>query len=171
MLLKSCFVLSGLLAASVLGETFSPSAVTIAPAATSGLSAMVTNSAQGPFDGSKITHPNSTSFDWWYFEVVSSDHQQAFLVLFGVRTGNSYLDGVDNNNSVGIGGRFPNGTTFFRTIPAGDAVIQTQGQGSSGLFENTGCRWNGTADMRSYTVHLNTTEGIEGTMTFESVCY
>lgn len=37
-----------------------------------------------PLDGVYITEPNATSYEWWYFDVVSLDHRSSAVFVTSV---------------------------------------------------------------------------------------
>jgi hypothetical protein len=108
-------------------------------------------------DGPQLSAVNSSSFDWWYFDAVSSDAQVAISVIFftSVNTGFPLLTSSSNATSIVISYRFANGTLGFIPLFASDAVIKTTGQGSSGVFTGTGVSWKGTSDLSDYCVELD----------------
>jgi hypothetical protein len=55
---------------------------TIPPAVVNGSSNAIFTSTSDGLDGPKITPVNSTSWDWWYFDVVSGDAQSSAVIVF-----------------------------------------------------------------------------------------
>lgn len=72
--------------------------------------------------------------------------------------------------AVDIDATFPNGTTVGAVGVASSAVVTIQGQGSSGVYVDTGANWTGTPDLSFYTITLDSPESeISGKVTFKSV--
>jgi hypothetical protein len=140
---------------------------------TNGPATVVTNSLQGPFDGPKFDFINDTVYQWWYFDVVSSDLKSSITVEFSV--GSNLALGFGNASEVltyvGVDGKFPNGTLFsIPAIPAENITIQTVGQGSSGVWHGSGCSWSGTPDLSEYSLTFDAPEfGVQGSIFLESV--
>lgn len=134
---------------------------------------VVTHSLQGPFDGPKFDFFNSTVYQWWYFDVVSSNLDSSVAVEFQV--GSELALGLGNLSEVltyvSVSGKFPNGTLFdVGAIPADNITIQTVGQGSSGVWVDSGCSWTGTPDLSQYSLTLNAPAfGVHGTILLNSV--
>lgn len=59
---------------------FAPTEI-IPPAVVNGSSSAIFTSTSDGLDGPKITPVNSTSWDWWYFDVVSADAQSSAVLL------------------------------------------------------------------------------------------
>ncbi|RDW86501.1 uncharacterized protein DSM5745_03143 [Aspergillus mulundensis] len=137
------------------------------------------------FDAPKVHPVNATTYDWWYFDAVQQpvqgdDGSQAqahvaftFYTLgsdsFEVLTG-QFPNGLPSGNMVQITLAWPNGTIDLPIdLPAGDAIIFVEGDGSSGNFTGTGCSWKGTQDLSAYVVHINVPEHeINGTLYIRS---
>ncbi|KAH8706047.1 hypothetical protein BGW36DRAFT_354426 [Talaromyces proteolyticus] len=134
---------------------------------------VVVSSLEGPIDGPKFDYINSTVYQWWYFDVVSSDLESCLTVQFNI--GSELALGFGNASEilpyVAINGKFPNGTLFdMASVPATNITIQTIGQGSSGVWEGTGCSWEGTPDLSEYVLTLNAPEqGIQGSVYLKSI--
>ena len=134
---------------------------TIPPTVQPGASCMQTRSNQGPFDGPKLDFINATSFDFWYFDVAGHDGTASIVLAF--YTASSYALGAsptpptptDNINFITVYGSFPNGTLFYTQVEAGDAIVTTEGDGSSGNWTGTGVGWVGTSDLSSWAVTID----------------
>ena len=114
-------------------------------------------SAHDGLDGPKLSTINSTSFDWWYFDAVSPDAQLAISVIFftSVSTGFPLLLSPTNVTSTAIFYTFANGTNGVEYFYASDAIIETSYQGSSGVFTGSGTNWNGSPDLSTYRITLD----------------
>lgn len=134
---------------------------------------VVTHSLQGPLDGPKFDFINSTVYQWWYFDVVSSDLESSITIEFQV--GSDLALGFGNlteiSTVVSVDGKFPNGTLFnIPAIPAENITIYTVGQGSTGVWSGSGCSWTGTPDLSQYSLNLDAAEfGVQGTVLLTSV--
>jgi hypothetical protein len=127
---------------------------------------------QGPFDGPKFDFFNDTVYQWWYFDVVSSILDSSVTVEFQVGSALALgLGSPEILTYVSVTGKLPNGTLFdIASIPANNITIQTVGQGSSGIWNGSGCSWTGTPDLSKYSLTLNAPEfGIQGTISLTSV--
>lgn len=133
-------------------------------------------SGASAFDGPKLTNEvNGTSFDWWYFDAVSSDSQAAVVIVFYLTTSIAFpfvLPGAVL--SVDIFATYPDGTQVFfpENDPPifGSANIVTNGDGASGTWDGTGFSFEGAPDLSSYTVTIDSPIlGISGTLQLNSV--
>jgi hypothetical protein len=137
-------------------------------------STILTNSLQSPLDGVKFDFINGTSYQWWYFDVVSYDLQSSITFTF-------YIGSFDVPNSdpseiptfVGVDGILPNGQLFsIPVIPVTDITINTVGQGSTSLWEGSAssCGWIGSPDLSMYEITIAAPEyGVQGSLTLNSV--
>ena len=141
-----------------------------------GASSMQTNSRQGPLDGPKLDFINASSFDWWYFDVVSYSNKASIVLVF--ESASSFARGdttelpspTEKINTVSISGSFPNGTLFRTETVSGDAIVTTVGDGSSGNWTGTGAGWVGTPDLSSWTVTFDAPHlGFKGEIKIKSV--
>ncbi|KAL4906209.1 hypothetical protein BDW74DRAFT_177229 [Aspergillus multicolor] len=144
-----------------------------------------TSDADG-FDAPKVHPVNATTYDWWYFDAVQQPVPgddgspiQAHVAFtfytlgsdsFEVLTG-QFPNGLPSGNMVQITFAWPNGTVDLPVdLPAGDAIITVEGDGSSGNFTGTGCSWKGTPDMSAYVVNINVPEHqLNGSLYIKSV--
>jgi hypothetical protein len=150
------------LAACVHATIYSTHTYTIPSTVQSGASSMQTRSNQGPFDRPKLDFINATSFDWWYFDVAGYDRRAS--IVFAFYTASLYSLGAsptpptptEGINFVSVYGSFPNGTLFSTQVNAGDVIVTTVGEGSSGNWTGSGVGWVGTPDLSSWTVTIDT---------------
>ncbi|KAL4741689.1 hypothetical protein BDV11DRAFT_203396 [Aspergillus similis] len=131
-------------------------------------------SGRDGFDAPKVHPINATTYDWWWFDAIqqpvpTEDGGQAqphIVIIFYTLGSDSFEvlteqfpNGLPSGNIVQITLAWPNGTIENPiALPAGDAIITVEGDGSSGDFAGTGCSWVGTPDMSSYVVHLDVPE-------------
>ena len=128
-------------------------------------------------DGPKVTPSiNATTYDWWYFDALSSDASMGIVVVFYLSTDLGFpFVPPGSALSVDIFATFEDGSLVFlplSDIPgdAGSATITTNGDGASGVWEGTGFQFQGAPDLSSYTVTIdNPTLGISGTLDLKSV--
>ncbi|ROV95955.1 hypothetical protein VMCG_07980 [Cytospora schulzeri] len=126
-------------------------------------------------DGPKLFGPaNDTSYDWWYFDAVSTSTNASVVVVFY----NSGPDGFINTYeggplSVQIAGAFPNGTQYSLVVPATGAVIKTGPGGIILDFEDSGFSFVGSNVKNSevtYTITIDSPDiGLQGTITWTSL--
>ena len=128
-------------------------------------------------DGPKVQPNNATSFDWWYFDAVSEDSLSSVVIVFYLSTDLGFpfllpLSAI----SVDIFVSFDDGTLLFfplNDLPStdGEAIVVTDGDGSSGYWKSTGFQWTGTSNMSQYVVTIDSPVlGITGSLTLNSVC-
>jgi hypothetical protein len=125
------------------------------------------------FDGPKIDFVNGTSFDWWYFDAVSSDGTYQLTVTFytTVATTLGFATGFGTTNFVSFTAMYPNGTEYQQFGFAGPAIISNGFFGIQGNWTGTGFTFQGTADLSYYKIIIDSPAlGIQGSMTFNSVC-
>lgn len=107
-------------------------------------------------DGPKLSAINDTSFDWWYFDAVSTDLTSSLVVVFYAALPDSFpfLPPSTDVTTVGVYAQFPNGTVTSTYLAASEAIVTTLGQGSSGYFAGTGASWLGALDDSWYNVQI-----------------
>jgi hypothetical protein len=95
-------------------------------------STMLTNSLQSPWDGVKFDFINGTSYQQWYFDVVSYDLLSSITVEFNIHTPPGSSIASEIPAYVSVNGKLPNGELFsISAIPATNITVNTVGQGSS----------------------------------------
>ncbi|KAJ5484716.1 hypothetical protein N7539_004704 [Penicillium diatomitis] len=112
-------------------------------------------------DAPQLSMINSSVFDWWYFDIVSTnDPRETVTVTFFTSTANAFPWLPTNESSVLIAYlwvSFSNGTVFEDYVPATIATVQepgTDGTGISGVgnWSSTGFSWTSTnTDSSRYT--------------------
>lgn len=131
-----------------------------------------TISTDSNLDGPQLSAVNSSSYEWWYFDVVSQDLKSEITIVFytALASGFGLLPPSADVTIVGIDFLFPNGSTSSVELTATEAVITTVGQGSSGIYKDTGAQWQGASDLSSYIVSINSPRtGVVGTLKLKSV--
>jgi len=126
-------------------------------------------------DGPKVHPVNATTFDWWYFDAVSSNLAQGDLssVVINFYTLSSVAFPSNSNTSTildtSISGTFANGTPFgFDAYPA-HATIATYGDSSAGSWGGDS-EWSSSPDLVHWTIFFNDAAlGINGSMTLTSI--
>ncbi len=121
-------------------------------------------------DGPKLSVINASSYDWWYFDVVAPDLNTSIAVVFYTASQPAFpfLPVSDNITTVGIYITSADGTIYEHYLNATEATITSYGQGSSGVFNGAGAKWEGTPDLSYYTVRINS-EDVSGTLVLKSV--
>lgn len=129
-----------------------------------------TSNASG-LDGPKVLPVNGSVFDWWYFDVASSDGLSNVVVIFFTLPFVTFpFVAPDDIVSVAVQASFPDGTSFRTSLLATEAVIMTVGDGSEGRYEGANASWWGSPDMERYGVKIDAPEaGVVGTMKLKSV--
>ncbi|KAK4546232.1 hypothetical protein LTR36_002369 [Oleoguttula mirabilis] len=128
-------------------------------------------------DGPKVHPVNSTTFDWWYFDAVSSDLASGDLssVVINFYTASPGGFGALSNNKstileTTITGTLSDGTPFgFGKFPA-DATVVTDGEGSAGVWGEGGTEWSSSPDLKHWVIKFDDPEdNVSGQMTLQSV--
>ena len=128
-------------------------------------------------DGPKMNPEiNATSFDWWYFDAVSSNNSCAVVIVFYMTTDLGFPFVLPLSTlSVDIFATFDDGTLVFLPLndlplSAGTATVVTDGDGSSGIWDGTGFQWKGSPDLSQYVVTIDSPLlGVTGTLVLSSV--
>lgn len=114
-----------------------------------------------PLDTLYITNPNSTSYEWWYFDAVAFDLSASILLqpvnegVFGLILGLSYANGTTS----GVFQAVTNGTNF-----------SAASEGSSMTAPGQQFSYNMAPDLSTVKWDLNVPSiGITGTVELESV--
>ncbi|OIW29571.1 hypothetical protein CONLIGDRAFT_654116 [Coniochaeta ligniaria NRRL 30616] len=138
-------------------------------------------SAKGHIDWPKLLPGvNATSYDWWYFDVVSADAKASATVVF-YNSGpngfiNTFLGGPLSASLIGV---LPNGTVYDISVPATSAIISRSDDSSatSAVYTDSGFSFNGTSTSthhgkaaQRYVVTIDAPElGVTGTLTLDSL--
>jgi hypothetical protein len=125
------------------------------------------------FDGSKLDFVNGSSFDWWYFDAVSTDGTYELTVTFynADATTLGFPTGFGTVNFVTFTAVWPNGTEYQQFGFAGPAVVSEGPFGIEGNWTGLGFTFSGTADLSYYRIDIDSPSlGITGSFIFDSVC-
>jgi hypothetical protein len=125
-----------------------------------------TVSSQSPFDGPKVNAMNSSSYDWWYFDAVSSDGKSGIQVVF-LRGGFDIFELPQINNVI-FTVVFPNGTSYNEVFPANISEVSTEGFGSSGNWPGSGFSFTGSPDLSTYCVQIDNDQ-VKGSFYIKSI--
>jgi hypothetical protein len=131
-----------------------------------------TVSKSAGFDGPQLSAVSNSSYEWWYFDAVSTDHLSSITIVFytALASGFGFIPPTPDVTTVGIDFSFQNGTASSVHLSASEAIITTIGQGSSGCFEKSGAVWKGAPDLSSYLVEIDAPgSGVVGTLRLDSV--
>jgi hypothetical protein len=131
-------------------------------------------SGEPPFsDRPKLDFVNGTSFDWWYFDAVSSDGTYQLTITFfnTVATTLGFGAPFPSTNFVSFTAYFPNGTEYQQFDFAGPAIVTDGLFGIEGNWTGTGFTFVGSADLSYYEINIDSPAlGIQGSVVFDSVC-
>jgi hypothetical protein len=123
------------------------------------------------FDAPKVDFINGTSFDWWYFDAVSSDGSYQLTITFynTVATTLGFATGFGTTSFVSFTALNPNGTEYQQFGFAGPAIVSDGIFGIDGNWTGTGFTFSGSADSSQYRIDINSPAlSIDGSLTFES---
>jgi hypothetical protein len=115
---------------------------------------------------------DSTSWEWWYYDVISPDGYSSFAMAFfpAPRSGFFLLPDSESINLVSVWGSFPNGSAFTSSVPASKAIVEGREDGLSGVWEGTGATWAGAGDGSQYVVAFDSPGlGITGSLILDCV--
>ncbi len=142
-------------------------------------STVATGNVDAPFissadclDGPKLSGINASSYDWWYFDVVAPDLNTSIAIVFYTASQPAFPFTPASNDitRVGIYISLADGSIEGRYLNATEAIITSHGQGSSGVFKDTGAEWKGAPDLSYYTVHINSSSAdVVGSLVLKSV--
>ncbi|THG98946.1 hypothetical protein EW026_g3325 [Hermanssonia centrifuga] len=124
------------------------------------------------FDGPKVKSLNSTTSDWWYFDVVSSNLDASVVIAFFSAESTGLWEGIPDLGTATWAYTiitFPNGTQSVIFFPVDQMTVVTVENGGYATMGNqTG--WAGTPDMSEYWVWVDAPDaGIEGNLVLKSV--
>lgn len=114
------------------------------------------------FSSAKIPSANDTSFEWYWFDAVSSDLSTAVVVIFFIATPLAFplLGPVPSVVSVAVTAKIPNGSVYFSEVPASEASIASGGvlgQGAVGEWVAGSGDFASTMDNSAWKVNVDTT--------------
>lgn len=139
----------------------------------------------GNFDAPKVQPINGTSYDWWYFDVVSSTPDtatgglQSLAIVFYTASAHGFTPlagaaalGYTSIDLVQVVAAYPNGTTTSGWFNGTQATVTSCNDGVRGEFlsDEGKATFKGSADLSSYTVIIDAHEaGMVGTLKLHSV--
>ncbi|KAJ7612769.1 hypothetical protein FB45DRAFT_939744 [Roridomyces roridus] len=135
--------------------------------------AQFTASSSG-LDGLMVEPINGSAFDWWYFDVVSTDPSMlaSVVVTFFASSQPAFplLDPADTITVARIWVSYPNGTLWEATANGEQgATVTTDGDSSCGDWHGTGFSWTSNPYTREYVINIDApAAGVKGTITFPS---
>lgn len=143
-----------------------------------------TESALLSLEKPQISKVTSTSFDWWYFDAISSTnpHESLTVTLFSASaTAFPWLDSTEDSVLIAyLWATFANGSSFADYVPATlasvsgeEAAAAATAAASAGQWKGTGFSWNAIGDnFENYEVIVQSQEmGVYGTFRLESVSF
>lgn len=140
---------------------------------TDGASIVQLTSQTSGFDAPKVLSLNSTTFDWWYFDVVSTDLDYSLVLVFFNSAPTGLWDGVPDLPSTlygTVGITLPDGSALNSAVLGSQLTVITTDNGSSGSLNGTGWGWTSKPDMSQYEVIIDDpAAGIQGTVILNSV--
>ena len=126
-------------------------------------------------DCPKVRPVNTTTFDWWYFDAVSSDlasgDLSSVVVTFYDATAGGFeaLSKTNTKLEVSITGSFSDGTPFSIDSFPSEANVTTYGDNAEGQWGKY-ASWTSTPDLKYWTIAFqDQRQGVSGSMTLESV--
>ncbi|KAJ5657378.1 Hydroxyneurosporene synthase, partial [Penicillium longicatenatum] len=129
-------------------------------------------------DVPQISKVTSTSFDWWYFDAVSTENPAESLTVILFTSAASAFPWLDPSESsvliAYLWATFANGSVFQEYVPAKLAVIDEGQTGKflqqgSGTWDGSGFRWVSGNEDSVYKVVVKSEEmGVHGTFTLNS---
>ncbi|KAJ7171251.1 hypothetical protein C8R46DRAFT_1216831 [Mycena filopes] len=165
-------LLLALLSTLLLATGSSAKIFNIPATVSSGSSTALFNSTATDLDAPKVHPINGSSFDWWYFDVVSTDPKSpaSVVVIFYTVAGAAFpfLSPSDAITRAQIFVSFPNGTQFTTITDAAGATVVSDGNVSSGDWGGTGFGWGHSG--ANYTVVIDAPKvGVQGSISFSPV--
>ncbi|KAJ6508664.1 hypothetical protein C8R45DRAFT_815150 [Mycena sanguinolenta] len=108
-------------------------------------------------------HPvNTSSYDLWYFDAVSTDpssNASVVIVFFDIAPGAFPFAGSANSTlTASIATTFPNGTLMAGSVLATHATVVAEGEGVSGDWHGSGLYWTYDASSGAYDVFIDAPE-------------
>ncbi|KAJ3810481.1 hypothetical protein EV368DRAFT_73417 [Lentinula lateritia] len=148
--------------------------VTFPPTVGLGASDALYTSSASSFDSLKISNVNSTTYEWYYFDAISDDGSYSVVATFFVApdTAFPFTGSSTMTLEVLLSVQTPDSDVFYLSGAfATDAQVTTDGDGASGVWEGTGLSFNGSSDMSSYEVVIDSADvmGVTGTISMQSI--
>ncbi|KAJ7749630.1 hypothetical protein B0H16DRAFT_1461039 [Mycena metata] len=123
-------------------------------------------------DGPKVQPINATTFDWWYFDVVSTnpaDLSTAVVTFFSTPPGAFPLLTPSTDITVAVLWiSFSNGTLWSTASYADGATVKVNGDYTDGTWDDSGLSWTSTES--GYLIEIDAPDaGVTGTISFRTV--
>ncbi|KAK2766570.1 hypothetical protein CKAH01_15448 [Colletotrichum kahawae] len=128
-------------------------------------------------DGPRLSPgPNATTYDWWYFDAVSTSSNESISIVFLMASSTAFPSSdTGGPMSIIVSGSFANGSAFSLTIPGSDGALIAESEdkdeingawrGADAFFSGRGLNSNAT----SFKVILNSTAyGVYGSLSLRS---
>lgn len=147
----------------------------IVPAPISNLTSQVQfQSSSFGLDSPHVKSVNATTWDWWYFDVVSPDQKTSVVIVFYTAPATGFVFNKAPANDIllaSLNVAIPGSPEFFSGGAfAEEAIIVSQGNGASGDWRGTGFEFVGAPDLSSYTILVDSPKlGLKGEVTLKSV--
>ncbi|KIW16895.1 hypothetical protein PV08_04085 [Exophiala spinifera] len=146
--------------------------MTFSPILYAGASQVQFTSCASGADSPRVFPINATTFDWWYFDAVSDDGEQALTVIFFTSSALGFsfdlLNTVDPLNVYVFANTGSGNQPVSFPVAATSVTVDTVGNGASGNWVGSGIKFEGASDLSTYTVtfeHTLLNTGISGTFT------
>ncbi|KAF8143760.1 hypothetical protein K438DRAFT_1632973, partial [Mycena galopus ATCC 62051] len=122
-------------------------------------------------DTPKVQPISASAFEWWYFDVVSTDPTSlasvVVMLLTAPHSAFPVVPASDSVTVVSIWATFPNGTLWTAAVDGTGATVAVEGDGSSGTWHGTGFSWTGTRSS-GYRIVVDALQiGVTGTISFQ----
>lgn len=108
----------------------------------------------------------------WYFDVVSASTNASFTCVFSLNQAGFTGTNETTSNMVGAFVTFPNGTAVQSSMFVDqneNVTITTVGDSSSGDWKGSGASYTGSPDLKVYTINLDGSSAIKGSIILNSV--
>ena len=124
-------------------------------------------------DGPKVKPFNASSFEWWYFDAISSDLDYSLVLVFhaaGPNAAGQTNATIGSAVSAEVDVTLADGSAISVEVAGDSLTIVTEGDGSTGVLNGTGWSWIGQPDLSRYDIAINdTTNAVIGTVSLNSV--
>lgn len=130
-------------------------------------------SSEFGFDFPKVAPINSSSYDWWYFDILSEDQKYSTSVAFLAAPDTAFVGGLPDTDIL-------LGVVFLATpdqplsaiyqLPAAEAVLVSDGDGVRGVWNGTGMQFSVSPDLSTAQVDIDMPSlGLSGSISLKSV--
>ena len=125
-------------------------------------------------DSPKVIPVNASTYDWWYFDAVSEDQGHNVVITLLTAPTSAFFFGGGPPNDITVASIYvstpENPMLVAAPVPATRVVVASVGNGASGVWEGAGVAFEGTPDMKSYEVAIDSPQtAIKGLITLKSV--